>query len=103
MLEFVMFVIKNSWSCTLRGLPPVGLEAVAQAMGEDDLHMHHEYFYASIALASEPNSFQQVLTFFNSCFFHHCFHHVTCATLISLFADSIIYRVRVHILSQQPS
>ena len=82
---------------------PWDLEAVAQAMGEDDLSMHHEYFYASIALASEPNSFQQVLTFFNSCFFHHCFHHVTCATLISLFADSIIYRVRVHILSQQPS
>ena len=61
---------------------PWDLEAVAQAMGEDDLSMHHEYFYASIALATEPNSFQQVLTFFNSCFFHNCFHHVTCATLI---------------------
>ena len=41
------------------------METVYKAMGKDNSHLslHHEYFYASVIFANEPNSFQQVVWF----------------------------------------
>ena len=42
---------------------PWDMEKVGKAMQEDDLHLHHDFFYASITFDQNPNSFQQVCSF----------------------------------------
>ena len=42
---------------------PWDMEKVGKAMQEADLHLHHDFFYASITFNQNPNSFQQVCSF----------------------------------------
>jgi len=42
---------------------PWDMEKVGKAMQEDDLHLHHDFFYGTITFDQNPNSFQQVCCF----------------------------------------